>query len=75
MLLVRTGGIFGVIVSLIVAGIFLFVVRPAINDTTDRAFDTADRIIDMSKGRDEDKQDEGEKAAKKASDRLDRLGY
>jgi hypothetical protein len=46
MLLVRTGGIFGVIVSLIVAGIFLFVVRPAINDTTDRAFDTADRIID-----------------------------
>ena len=46
MLLVRTGGIFGVIVSLIVAGIFLFVVRPAINDTTDRAFDTADRIIE-----------------------------
>jgi len=48
MLLVRTGGIFGVIVSLIVAGIFLFVVRPAINDTTDRAFDTADRIIDTT---------------------------
>jgi hypothetical protein len=46
MLLVRTGGVFGVIVSLIVAGIFLFVVRPAINDTTDRAFDTADRIIE-----------------------------
>ena len=46
MLLVRTGGIFGVIVSLIVAAIFFFVVRPAINDTTDRAFDTADRIID-----------------------------
>src|SRR5215204_6155717 len=46
MLLVRTGGIFGVIVSLIVAAIFLFIVRPAINDTTDRAFDTADRIID-----------------------------
>jgi len=46
MLLVRTGGIFGVIVSLIVAAIFLFVVRPAINDTTDRAFDTADRIIE-----------------------------
>jgi hypothetical protein len=48
MLLVRTGGIFGVIVSLIVAGIFFFVVRPAINDTTDRAFDTADRIIDST---------------------------
>ena len=48
MLLVRTGGIFGVIVSLIVAGIFVFVVRPAINDTTDRAFDTADRIIDST---------------------------
>ena len=46
MLLVRTGGIFGVIVSLIVAGIFFFVVRPAINDTTDRAFDTADRAFD-----------------------------
>jgi hypothetical protein len=46
MLLVRTGGIFGVIVSLIVAAIFFFVVRPAINDTTDRAFDTADRILD-----------------------------
>ena len=46
MLLVRTGGIFGVFVSLIVAAIFFFVVRPAINDTTDRAFDTADRILD-----------------------------
>jgi hypothetical protein len=48
MLLVRTGGIFGVIASMIVAGIFLFVVRPAINDTTDRAFDTADRMIDTT---------------------------
>ena len=46
MLLVRTGGIFGVFVALIVAGIFLFVVRPAINDTTNRAFDTADRALD-----------------------------
>ena len=45
MLLVRTGGIFGVIVSLIVAAIFFFVVRPAINDTTDRAFDQADRAM------------------------------
>ena len=36
MLLVRTGGIFSVIVALIVAGIFMFVVRPAINDTTER---------------------------------------
>jgi hypothetical protein len=45
MLLVRTGGIFGVIVSLIVAAIFFFVVRPAINDTTDRAFDHADRAM------------------------------
>ena len=56
MLLVRTGGIFGVIVSLIVAGIFLFVVRPAINDTTDRAFDTADRIIDNTNQQIEDTQ-------------------
>ena len=46
MLLVRTGGIFGVLITLIVAGIFMFVVRPAINDTTDRAFDTADRALD-----------------------------
>ena len=45
MLLVRTGGIFGIFVSLIVAGIFFFVVRPAINDTTDRAFDHADRAM------------------------------
>jgi hypothetical protein len=56
MLLVRTGGIFGVIVSLIVAGIFLFVVRPAINDTTDRAFDTADRMIDNTSRQIEDTQ-------------------
>ena len=56
MLLVRTGGIFGVIVSLIVAGIFLFVVRPAINDTTDRAFDTADRIIDTTNQQIDDTQ-------------------
>ena len=48
MLLVRSGGIFGVFVALIVAGIFLFVVRPAINDTTDRAFETADRALDQA---------------------------
>lgn len=46
MILVRTGGIFGVIVALMVAAVFLFVVRPAINDTTNRAFDTADRALD-----------------------------
>lgn len=46
MLLVRTGGIFGVLATLIVAGVVLFVVRPAINDTTDRAFDTANRALD-----------------------------
>ena len=45
MLLVRSGGIFGIFVSLIVASIFFFVVRPAINDTTDRAFDHADRAM------------------------------
>ena len=45
MLLARSGGIFGVLVALIVAGIFMFVVRPAINDTADRAFDTADRAL------------------------------
>jgi hypothetical protein len=54
MLLVRTGGIFGVIVALIVAGIFLFVVRPAINDTTERAFDTADRALDQAQQQTDD---------------------
>jgi len=48
MLLVRSGGIFGVFIALIVAGIFLFVVRPAINDTTNRAFETADRALDQA---------------------------
>ena len=51
MILVRTGGIFGLVISLMVAGIFFFVVRPAINDTTDRAFDTADRAIDQAVAR------------------------
>jgi hypothetical protein len=37
-----------VLVALIVAGIFMFVVRPAINDTTQRAFDTADRALDQA---------------------------
>ena len=46
MILVRSGGIFGLIITLMVAGIFFFVVRPAINDTTDRAFDTAGRALD-----------------------------
>ena len=54
MLLVRTGGIFGVFVALIVAGIFMFVVRPAINDTTDRAFDTADRALDQAQRQTDD---------------------
>ena len=45
MILVRTGGIFGLIIAAMVASLFLFVVRPAINDTTDRAFDTADRAL------------------------------
>jgi hypothetical protein len=54
MLLVRTGGIFGVIVALIVAGIFMFVVRPAINDTTERAFDTADRALDQAQQQTDD---------------------
>src|SRR5215208_5648702 len=47
MLLVRSGGLIGVFVSLMVGALFLFVVRPAINDTTDRAFQTADRAIDQ----------------------------
>lgn len=62
MLLVRTGGIFGVIISLVVAGIFLFVVRPAINDTTDRAFDTANRAIDTATQQTADIQNAVDKA-------------
>jgi hypothetical protein len=46
MILVRTGGIFGVLIAAMVAALFLFVVRPAIDDTTERAFDTADRVLD-----------------------------
>jgi hypothetical protein len=54
MLLVRTGGLFGVLVALIVAGVFMFVVRPAINDTTQRAFDTADRALDLAQRQTDD---------------------
>jgi hypothetical protein len=46
MILVRSGGIFGFVIALLVAALFLFVVRPAINDTTERAFDTANRALD-----------------------------
>jgi len=46
MILVRTGGVLGVAIALMVAALFVFVVRPAINDTTQRAFDTADRMLD-----------------------------
>jgi hypothetical protein len=46
MILARTGGILGVLIAAMVAALFLFVVRPAINDTTERAFDTADRVLD-----------------------------
>ena len=49
MILVRTGGIFGLVIAAMVAALFLFVVRPAINDTTDRAFDTADRALDATR--------------------------
>jgi hypothetical protein len=57
MLLVRTGGIFGLIIALMVAAVMLFVVRPAINDTTDRAFDTADRAIDEASRQADDIRD------------------
>jgi hypothetical protein len=46
MTIVRSGGIFGLLISLMIAALFMFVVRPAINDTTDRAFETANRAID-----------------------------
>jgi hypothetical protein len=48
MILVRPGGVLGLVIALMVAALFLFVVRPAINDTTERAFDTADRMLDES---------------------------
>ncbi len=41
----------------------------------DGSFKSRIRIVDMSKGRDEDRPDEGEKQKREASDRLDRLGY
>jgi hypothetical protein len=41
----------------------------------DGSFKSRIRIVDMSKGRDEDTPDEGEKAKRDAADRLDRLGY
>ena len=40
----------------------------------DGSFKSRIRIVDMSKGRD-DREDEGEKEKRSASDRLDRLGY
>ena len=48
MILVRTGGLFGLVIAALVAALFLFVVRPAINDTTDRAFETANRALDQA---------------------------
>ena len=41
MILVRTGGVLGVVIALMVAPLIVFVVRPGIDDTTQRAFDTA----------------------------------
>ena len=41
----------------------------------DGSFKSRIRIIDMSKGRDEDRADEGEAKKREAADRLDRLGY
>jgi hypothetical protein len=46
MILVRPGGVLGLVIALMVAALFLFVVRPAIDDTTQRAFDNADRMLD-----------------------------
>jgi hypothetical protein len=48
MILVRTGGVFGLLIALLVAALFFFVVRPAIDDTTERAFQTADRALDQA---------------------------
>ena len=41
----------------------------------DGAFKSRIRIVDMSKGRDEDREDEGEAKKREAAERLDRLGY
>jgi hypothetical protein len=67
MLLVRTGGIFGVFVALIVAAIFMFVVRPAINDTTDRAFDATNRALDSAAQQTKEMQSTVEKATEAAT--------
>jgi hypothetical protein len=45
MILVRPGGVLGLVIALTVAALFLIVVRPAIEDTTRRAFDGADRML------------------------------
>ena len=41
----------------------------------DGSFKSRIRIVDMSKGRDEDRPDEGEAKKREAAERLDRLGY
>ena len=41
----------------------------------DGSFKSRIRIVDMSKGRDEDAKEKGEEQRRQASDRLDRLGY
>jgi hypothetical protein len=46
MILVRTGGGLGLVVTLMVAALLVLVVRPAIDRTTERAFDGADRMLD-----------------------------
>ena len=45
MILVRPGGALGLAIAVMVAALFLFVVRPAIEDTTRRAFDTSGRML------------------------------
>jgi hypothetical protein len=41
----------------------------------DGSFKSRIRIVDMSKGRDEDRADKGEEDKRESADRLDRLGY
>jgi hypothetical protein len=62
MYIARTGGLIGAFISLAVVVFLFFVVRPAINDTTDRAFDTANRAIDEASRQADDIRTEADEA-------------
>lgn len=50
MIVVRPGGILGVVIAGLMAAFFVFVLRPAIDDTTDRAWEATTRALDSELG-------------------------